>query len=71
MSGTTNAGAIPTCNGVEPLASYQLTADPLNPGHTGIRSFGTNTDRVIYGDATTYTGNMPESGAPAHGAEVR
>lgn len=71
MSGTTNADAIPTCNGVEPLASYQITADPLNPGHTGIRSFGTNTDRVIYGDATTYTGNMPESGAPAHGAEVR
>lgn len=59
------------CTGIMPLASYQLTADPLNPGHTGIRFFGSNSDRVIFGDVATYTGNMPESGAPGHGTEVR
>jgi prepilin-type N-terminal cleavage/methylation domain-containing protein len=59
------------CTGVMPLTSYQVTADPLNPGHTGIRFFGSNSDRVVFGDIATYTGNMPESGTPGHGAEVR
>jgi prepilin-type N-terminal cleavage/methylation domain-containing protein len=70
LAGTTDPDSQIACNGVAPLTSYQLTADPLNPGHTGIQFFGTNSDRVIYGDITTYTGNMPESGAPGHGAEV-
>ena len=70
MAGTTDPDSPIACNGVAPLTSYQLTADPLTPGHSGIQFFGTNADRVIYGDITTYTGNMPESGAPGHGSEV-
>ena len=71
LGGTAHPDAPQTCNGAAPLASYYLTADPLTPGDGGMRSFGTNTDRVIFGDAVTYVGNMPESGNPAHGAEIR
>src|SRR5688572_2257475 len=71
MGGTANPDAPTACTGVAPLSSYQISADPLNPGDSGIRFFGTNSDRVIYGDVTTYTGNMPESGAPGHGTEIR
>ena len=71
LGGTAKADAVQTCNGVEPLEKYSLTADPANPGHSGVRSFGTNSDRVIYGDAATYAGNMPEAGAPDHGVEIR
>jgi prepilin-type N-terminal cleavage/methylation domain-containing protein len=71
MGGTVTPDPVPTCTGVEPLSGYYVTADPLTPGHSGHRSFGTNTDRVIYGDITTYSGNMPESGAPGHGLEIR
>jgi prepilin-type N-terminal cleavage/methylation domain-containing protein len=71
MTGTAHPDAIAACNGGTTLSSYALTADPMNPGHTGIRSFGTNSDRVIFGDLTTYAGNMPESGAPGHGEEIR
>jgi prepilin-type N-terminal cleavage/methylation domain-containing protein len=71
MAGTAPTDPVTTCTGVVPLTSYQLTADPVNPGHSGIRSFGSNSDRVIYADVTTYTGNMPESGAPGHGGEIR
>jgi prepilin-type N-terminal cleavage/methylation domain-containing protein len=71
MGGTANPDPVETCTGAAPLASYYLTADPMNPGHSGVRSFGTNADRVIFGDIATYTGNMPESGAPGHGLEIR
>jgi prepilin-type N-terminal cleavage/methylation domain-containing protein len=71
MGGTQNPEAVPTCTGVPALSGYFLTADPLTPGHSGIRFFGTNADRVVYGDAVTYTDNMPESGAPGHGVEIR
>jgi prepilin-type N-terminal cleavage/methylation domain-containing protein len=71
MTGTTHPDAIAGCNGGVTLSSYALTADPATPGHSGMRSFGTNTDRVIFGDEATYTGNMPESGAPGHGVEIR
>ena len=71
LGGTVKTDAVPTCNGVEPLDKYFLTADPINPGHSGIRSFGTNSDRVIYADVGTFAGNMPESGAPGHGVEIR
>ena len=66
------AGTMPeSCNGAIPIPAYRLTADPLNPGVTGRRYFGTNADRVIYADTATYADNMPETGAPAHGAEVK
>ena len=71
LGGTLNPDAVATCTGVTPLSSYFLTADPITPGHSGIRFFGTNSDRVIYGDTVTYVGNMPESGAPGHGVEVK
>ena len=60
-----------TCTGATPIQSYQVTADPTSPGVTGERFFGSNSDRVIYEDVTTFTGNMPQSGAPPHGAEIK
>jgi hypothetical protein len=38
---------------------------------SGIQFFGTNTDRVVYSDSATFAGNMPETGAPGHGVEVK
>ena len=60
-----------SCTGVGTLQSYHVTADPAIPDVTGTRFFGTNTDRIVYGDSVTYIGNMPETGAPAHGAEIK
>ena len=71
LGGTEKTDGPPTCNAVVPLSAYYLTADPVNPGYSGIRAFGTNSDNVIYGDIATYAGNMPESGAPGHGVEIR
>ena len=59
------------CNGVSSVPSYQVTADPTVLGVSGIQYFGTNTDRVIYSDSATFAGNMPETGAPGHGVEVK
>ena len=41
------------------------------PNVTGTRYFGTNGDRVIFEDLASFTGNMPESGAPGHGHEIK
>jgi prepilin-type N-terminal cleavage/methylation domain-containing protein len=71
MSGTAVEEGRETCTGVTPVSSYQATADPTAPGDTGIRFFGTNTDRAIYADTTTFAGNMPETGAPKHGTELQ
>lgn len=71
LSGTEDADAKPACNDVLPVSGYQLTADPLNPGVSGYRFFGTNTDRIVYEDSVTFAGNMPEKGAPGHGAEIK
>ncbi|HXW04690.1 MAG TPA: prepilin-type N-terminal cleavage/methylation domain-containing protein [Vicinamibacterales bacterium] len=60
----------PTCTGVPAADGYQATADPLSPGVSGLRYFGTNRDRVLYEDTTTFSGNMPEAGAPSHGREL-
>lgn len=70
LEGTAALEAPPTCNGLPPVISYKLTADPATPG-TGARFFGTNADRVIYADTATFAGNMPERGAPGHGTEVK
>lgn len=61
----------PACNGTPVAAGYAITADPLKPDMTGRRYFGMNTDRVLYEDTQTFTDNMPETGAPAHGTEVK
>lgn len=71
MAGTPVTEDVRTCTTVVPVTSYQATADPVNPGLTGLRFFGTNAEATIYTDATTFAGNMPETGAPGHGAELR
>lgn len=71
MAGTAVPEGPETCTGATPLSSYQVTADPVIPGTTGIRYFGTNTDRAIYEDLETFAGNMPETGGPAHGSELQ
>ena len=71
MGGEPTTDTATACTGVTPLLTYQVTADPLSPGVTGERFFGSNSDRVIYQDVATFTGNMPEKGAPSHGTEIR
>jgi type IV pilus assembly protein PilA len=60
-----------TCNDLTPATSYAVTADPESPGVSGLRFFGTNTDRIIYSDSATFAEGMPETGAPGHGEELR
>lgn len=71
MTGTEAVDNRTACNDAIPVESYQLTADPVNPGATGHRFYGTNTDRVVFEDTVTFTGNMPEKGAPGHGTEIK
>ncbi|HTL43622.1 MAG TPA: prepilin-type N-terminal cleavage/methylation domain-containing protein [Vicinamibacterales bacterium] len=64
--------AMPSCSGVPVAQGYAVTADPVKPGVSGNRFFAVNTDRVVYVDEKqTFTGNMPESGAPEHGLELK
>ncbi len=71
MAGTVVTDEGPSCIGVLPVVTYQVTADPILPGTTGLRYFATNTDRVPYEDEVSFTNNMPETGAPGHGKEVK
>jgi prepilin-type N-terminal cleavage/methylation domain-containing protein len=71
MTGTPATEGEQTCTGAVPLDRYRITADPLNVGITGNHFYGTNTDRVIYEDLATFVDNMPESGAPGHGTEIK
>lgn len=71
MSGTEVLDPVLTCTGATPLLGYQVTADPVTPGVTGVRYFGTNLERLIFADATSFTGTMPEAGAPEHGVEIK
>jgi prepilin-type N-terminal cleavage/methylation domain-containing protein len=70
MTATEDPDAPPTCTGATPASGYQATADPLSLGPSGARHFGTNSDRVIFEDRVTFTGNMPEAGPPGHGQEI-
>jgi prepilin-type N-terminal cleavage/methylation domain-containing protein len=71
MSGTEAVDVRPTCNNLTPATSYRVTADPIMPGTSGIRYFGTNTDRVVFADTATFSQDMPETGAPGHGTEIK
>ena len=71
LGGTVVTDAGVTCTGVTPVDAYQVTADPERPGLSGIRYFATNTERLLYEDTETFTGSMPESGPPPHGAEMK
>jgi prepilin-type N-terminal cleavage/methylation domain-containing protein len=64
--------AMPSCSGVPVAQGYAVTADPIKPGVSGNRFFAVNSDRVVYVDEKqSFTGNMPESGAPEHGIELK
>jgi prepilin-type N-terminal cleavage/methylation domain-containing protein len=71
LSGTAATEGEQTCTGAVPLERYRLTADPLTPGLTGNHSYGTNTDRVIYEDMVSFFEDMPETGPPGHGTEIK
>lgn len=53
-----------SCNGGPVNASYQATADPVTPGSTGQRYFGTNSTGAIFQSTATLTGVMPEVNPP-------
>lgn len=71
LSGTEVPDAPTTCTGAIPLSGYQVTADPFAPGVSGSRYYGTNGDRVIFEDQASFAGQMPETGPPARGREIR
>jgi len=72
LTGTAVTDTGLTCTGGTPVESYQITADPLQPGISGSRFFATNTDRIVYEDSEkTFAPEMPERGAPSHGAEMK
>jgi prepilin-type N-terminal cleavage/methylation domain-containing protein len=71
MAGTPATEGEQTCTGAVPLDRYRLSADPLSPGVSGRHFYGTNTDRVIYEDLASFAEDMPETGAPGHGAEIK
>jgi hypothetical protein len=62
----------PACNGAPVAVGYAATADPVKPGTSGRLFYGVNADRVVFEDEDkTFTGNMPETGPPQHGVELR
>ena len=71
MTGTAVTDTGLTCTNETPVESYVVTADPIRPGLSGTRWYGTNTDRVVFEDTTTFVGNMPETGSPPHGTEIK
>jgi prepilin-type N-terminal cleavage/methylation domain-containing protein len=71
MSGTPLNLEYKSCTGEGVLEHYAVTADPLQPGISGARFFATNADRVVYVDSASFAGNMPETGPPSHGTELK
>ena len=71
MGGTPLNLEFKSCTGDVLLEHYWVTAEPLRPGLSGVRFFGTNTDRAIFADAASFSGTMPETGAPPHGADLK
>jgi prepilin-type N-terminal cleavage/methylation domain-containing protein len=62
----------PACNGAAVADGYAATADPMKPGVSGGHFYGVNADRVLYTDEQqSFAGNLPETGAPSHGEEVK
>ena len=53
-----------SCSGGTLVSSYQATADPLTPGQTGTRYFGTNANGGIFQSTASLAGVMPETGPP-------
>ncbi|MEO6212127.1 MAG: prepilin-type N-terminal cleavage/methylation domain-containing protein [Vicinamibacterales bacterium] len=71
MTGTPTTDGRLSCNGLTPVTSYQVSADPTAGGVSGALFYATNTDRTVFADTATFAGNMPETGAPGHGSEVK
>jgi prepilin-type N-terminal cleavage/methylation domain-containing protein len=71
MGGTPLPDTPLSCTGVTPVAAYQVVADPVAVGINGRLHFGTNADRVIFKDGESFAGNMPETGPPKHGDEIK
>ena len=71
MGGTPLNLEYKSCTGEALLEHYWVTAEPLRPGLSGVRFFATNSDRGIYADEASFSGNMPETGAPPHGADLK
>jgi prepilin-type N-terminal cleavage/methylation domain-containing protein len=71
MKGTEATEGDQTCTGLVPLDRYRVTADPATPQVSGNHYYGTNSDRVIYVDVQPYSQDMPESGPPSHGEEIK
>ena len=60
------------CNGVPVADGYAATADPVKPGTSGAIYYGVNVDRVLYFDEQrSFREDLPESGTPPHGQEVK
>ena len=71
MGGTPLNLEYKSCTGEPLLERYFVTEDPLQPGISGVRFFGTNADRIVFADAASFVGSMPETGPPAHGTETK
>jgi type IV pilus assembly protein PilA len=70
MDGTEIAESDATCVGVTPVSDYRITADPVSPGSTGTRFFGTNNNLVIYEGSETFVDKITGESAPPHGQEL-
>ena len=70
MEGEEATEPIQTCTGDTPVDAYHVTADPVAVGTTGNRFFGTNVTLVIYESPESFSGRMPDTGAPTAGTEV-
>ena len=73
MTGTSFAGAPPSCNGLAAgmgAPGYSAAADPLDTV-ANTQFYGTNADGTIYTDSATYNGSMPQSGPATHGATLK
>jgi prepilin-type N-terminal cleavage/methylation domain-containing protein len=71
MGGTPLNLELKSCTGDVLLERYWIAAEPLHQGLSGVRFFATNSDRIIFADAVTFAGNVPETGPPSHGAELK
>jgi hypothetical protein len=73
MAGVPVQGAPASCNGLGAGAAstgYAVVADPLDTTPPA-RFLASNADGLIYEDTATFSGTMPESGAPPSGTPIK
>jgi len=73
MAGVPVPGAPGSCNGLGAGAAstgYAIVADPLDTTPKA-KFLASNADGVIYEDSGTFSGTMPESGAPPSGTPIK